>query len=219
MTTIPIPDILLRIALSMVLGGVIGFERERDNQPAGLRTHMILVIGACLAMILSINIGVVSQTDPGRIAAQVISGIGFLGAGAILRFGFNVKGLTTATTLWTMAIVGLVIGAGYYWIAIITTIIMLIVLAALNVIEKNYVRVNVIRNIVIDLQDRKSVLRDLRETIYKLTDKVMAFSVQKNIKSKRLRLELTARFKNSEKLEHLIEEISKIEGVRALKIE
>ncbi len=219
MTTIPIPDILLRIALSMVLGGVIGFERERDNQPAGLRTHMILVIGACLAMILSINIGVVSQTDPGRIAAQVISGIGFLGAGAILRFGFNVKGLTTATTLWTMAIVGLVIGAGYYWIAIITTIIMLIVLAALNVIEKNYVRVNVIRNIVIDLQDRKSVLRDLRETIYKLTDKVMAFSVQKNIKSKRLRLELTARFKNSEKLERLIEEISKIEGVRALKIE
>ena len=219
MTTIPIPDILLRIALSMVLGGVIGFERERDNQPAGLRTHMILVIGACLAMILSINIGAVSHTDPGRIAAQVISGIGFLGAGAILRFGFNVKGLTTATTLWTMAIVGLVIGAGYYWIAIITTIIMLIVLAALNVIEKNYVRVNVIRNIVIDLQDRKSVLRDLRETIYKLTDKVMAFSVQKNIKSKRLRLELTARFKNSEKLEHLIEEISKIEGVRALKIE
>ena len=219
MTTIPIPDILLRIALSMVLGGVIGFERERDNQPAGLRTHMILVIGACLAMILSINIGAVSHTDPGRIAAQVISGIGFLGAGAILRFGFNVKGLTTATTLWTMAIVGLVIGAGYYWIAIITTIIMLIVLAALNVIEKNYVRVNVIRNIVIDLQDRKSVLRDLRETIYKLTDKVMSFSVQKNIKSKRLRLELTARFKNSEKLEHLIEEISKIEGVRALKIE
>lgn len=219
MTTIPIPDILLRIALSMVLGGVIGFERERDNQPAGLRTHMILVIGACLAMILSINIGAVSHTDPGRIAAQVISGIGFLGAGAILRFGFNVKGLTTATTLWTMAIVGLVIGAGYYWIAIITTIIMLIVLAALNVIEKNYVRVNVIRNIVIDLQDRKSVLRDLRETVYKLTDKVMAFSVQKNIKSKRLRLELTARFKNSEKLEHLIEEISKIEGVRALKIE
>ena len=219
MTTIPIPDILLRIALSMVLGGVIGFERERDNQPAGLRTHMILVIGACLAMILSINIGAVSHTDPGRIAAQVISGIGFLGAGAILRFGFNVKGLTTATTLWTMAIVGLVIGAGYYWIAIITTIIMLIVLAALNVIEKNYVRVNVIRNIVIDLQDRKSVLRDLRETVYKLTDKVMAFSVQKNIKSKRLRLELTARFKNSEKLEHLIEEISRIEGVRALKIE
>ena len=219
MTTIPIPDILLRIALSMVLGGVIGFERERDNQPAGLRTHMILVIGACLAMILSINIGAVSHTDPGRIAAQVISGIGFLGAGAILRFGFNVKGLTTATTLWTVAIVGLVIGAGYYWIAIITTIIMLIVLAALNVIEKNYVRVNVIRNIVIDLQDRKSVLRDLRETIYKLTDKVMAFSVQKNIKSKRLRLELTARFKNSEKLEHLIEEISRIEGVRALKIE
>jgi putative Mg2+ transporter-C (MgtC) family protein len=219
MTTIPLTEILLRIGLSMVLGGVIGFERERDNQPAGLRTHMILVIGACLAMILSINIGAVSDTDPGRIAAQVISGIGFLGAGAILRYGFNVRGLTTATTLWTMAIVGLVLGAGYYWIAIITTAIMLIVLTAVDVIEKKHVRVNIVRNIVVDLHDRKSVIRDVRKTIYKLTDKVMAFSIQKSIKNKHLRLELTARFKNSEKLENLIEVVSKIDGVRTLKID
>lgn len=155
MTVIPFNEILLRIGLSLVLGGVIGFERERDNQPAGLRTHMILVIGACLAMILSINMGVISGNDPARIAAQVISGIGFLGAGAILRYGFNVKGLTTATTLWTMAIVGLVLGAGYYWVAIISTVLMLIVLAVLDQIVKNHVRVNVVRNIVVDLHDRK----------------------------------------------------------------
>lgn len=219
MTTIPIPDILLRIALSMVLGGVIGFERERDNQPAGLRTHMILVIGACLAMILSINIGAESGTDPGRIAAQVISGIGFLGAGAILRYGFNVRGLTTATTLWTMAIVGLVIGAGYYWIAVITTVIMLIVLAFVNVIENKHVRVNLVRHIVVDIHGRKSVTREVRKTIHDLAEYVMAFSIQRNIKNKHLRLEVTARFKNNEKVETLIEEVSKIDGVRALKIE
>ncbi|MGI6259216.1 MAG: MgtC/SapB family protein [Anaerolineaceae bacterium] len=219
MTVIPFNEILLRIGLSLVLGGVIGFERERDNQPAGLRTHMILVIGACLAMILSINMGVISGNDPARIAAQVISGIGFLGAGAILRYGFNVKGLTTATTLWTMAIVGLVLGAGYYWVAIISTVVMLVVLAALDQIEKKHVRVNVVRNIVVDLHDRKSVLREVRKTIQSLTEKVMAYSIQKSVKNKHLRLELTARFKNREKLETLVEELSEIDGVRALKIE
>jgi putative Mg2+ transporter-C (MgtC) family protein len=219
MTVIPFNEILLRIGLSLVLGGVIGFERERDNQPAGLRTHMILVIGACLAMILSINMGVISGNDPARIAAQVISGIGFLGAGAILRYGFNVKGLTTATTLWTMAIVGLVLGAGYYWVAIISTVLMLIVLAVLDQIEKNHVRVNVVRNIVVDLHDRKSVIREVRKTIQSLADKVMAYSIQKSVKNKHLRLEVTARFKNREKLEDLVEELSEIDGVRALKIE
>jgi len=101
---------LLRLAVSMLLGGAIGFERERDSQPAGLRTHMILILGSCLAMILSINIGIKNGTDPTRMAAQVISGVGFLGAGAILRSGFNVKGLTTATTVWTTAIIGLAVG-------------------------------------------------------------------------------------------------------------
>lgn len=219
METIPLTEILIRIGLATLLGGVIGFERERDNQPAGLRTHMILVIGACLAMILSINIGVMADTDPGRIAAQVISGIGFLGAGAIMRYGFNVKGLTTATTLWTMAIVGLVLGAGYYWVAIITTVVMLIVLAVLDVIEKRFVRINIIRNIVVDLHDRKGVLREVRKTMQRIADRVLAFSVQKSVKNKHLRVEVTARFNRSEKLETLVEEISEIEGVRALKIE
>ena len=80
MQIIQITDMLLRVGLSMVLGGIIGFERERDNQPAGLRTHMILVVGACLAMKLSINIAVTAGSDPARLAAQVVSGIGFLGA-------------------------------------------------------------------------------------------------------------------------------------------
>ena len=116
---ISVGEMLLRLAVSMLLGGAIGFERERDSQPAGLRTHMILILGSCLAMILSINIGIKNGTDPTRMAAQVISGVGFLGAGAILRSGFNVKGsplplpsgpprllvwrLATATTGWAFS--------------------------------------------------------------------------------------------------------------------
>lgn len=219
MTATPLPEILLRIGLSMLLGGVIGFERERDNQPAGLRTHIILVLGSCLAMILSIEIAHRANTDPARLAAQVISGIGFLGAGAILRYGFNVKGLTTATTLWTMAIVGLVLGAGYTWVAVITTALMLIVLSLLNVIEKRFVRINIVRNMVINLHDGKGVIREVRKTVQRLADKVLAFSVQKSVKNNQIRLDVTARFNRGEKLENLVEEISEIEGVRSLKIE
>ncbi len=219
MTATPLPEILLRIGLSMLLGGVIGFERERDNQPAGLRTHIILVLGSCLAMILSIEIAHRANTDPARLAAQVISGIGFLGAGAILRYGFNVKGLTTATTLWTMAIVGLVLGAGYIWVAVITTALMLIVLSLLNVIEKRFVRINIVRNMVINLHDGKGVIREVRKTVQRLADKVLAFSVQKSVKNNQIRLDVTARFNRGEKLENLVEEISEIEGVRSLKIE
>ncbi len=219
MQEISLTDMLLRIGLSLVLGGIIGFERERDSQPAGLRTHMILVVGACLAMMLSINIASLADTDPTRLAAQVVSGIGFLGAGAILRSGFNVKGLTTATTLWTMAIVGLVVGAGYFAIAAITTVVIMIVLSVLDVIEKRFVRINVIRNITVEVHDHKGVIREVRKTIAHVADQVITFSVQKSLKSKTLRLEIVARFNRSDKLETLVEQISEIEGVKVFKIE
>ena len=219
MQEISLTDMLLRIGLSLVLGGIIGFERERDSQPAGLRTHMILVVGACLAMMLSINIASIADTDPTRLAAQVVSGIGFLGAGAILRSGFNVKGLTTATTLWTMAIVGLVVGAGYFAIAAITTVVIMIVLSVLDVIEKRFVRINVIRNITVEVHDHKGVIREVRKTIAHVADQVITFSVQKSLKSKTLRLEIVARFNRSDKLETLVEQISEIEGVKVFKIE
>jgi putative Mg2+ transporter-C (MgtC) family protein len=219
MEEIEFTQILLRMGLSLVLGGIIGFERERDSQPAGLRTHMILVVGACLTMILSINMAAQTGTEPARLAAQVVSGIGFLGAGAILRYGYNVKGLTTATTLWTMAIVGMSVGMGYYLVATITTVVIMAVLSVLEVLEKKFVRINVIRNIVVDVHDRKGVIREVRKTIGQIADQLLDFSVQKSIKNKHLRIEIAARFNRSEKVENMVEQISAIDGVRALKIE
>lgn len=220
MEEIEFTQILLRMGLSLVLGGIIGFERERDSQPAGLRTHMILVVGACLTMILSINIAVLTGSEePARMAAQVVSGIGFLGAGAILRYGFNVKGLTTATTLWTMAIVGMAVGMGYYLVATITTVVIMAVLSALEILEKKFVRVNIIRNIIVDVHDRKGIIREVRKTIGQIADQLLDFSVQKSVKNKHLRIEIAARFNRSEKIENMVEQISAIDGVRALKIE
>jgi len=219
MTEIPWYEIFLRLAVALIAGGAIGFERERDSQPAGLRTHMILALGAALVMILSINIAVEFGSDPARLAAQVVLGIGFFGAGAILRFGFNVKGLTTASTLWTTAMVGMAIGYGYYLVALFAVVIMLIVLTLVERFEKKFVRVNIMRTVVIDVHDREGILREVRKTMTKLADSIIAFNVQKSVKNKNMRLEIIARFNRSEKLEDMMEVISSIEGVRGIKIE
>ncbi len=217
--TTPVLDILLRLGLALILGGVVGFERERDSQPAGLRTHMILVLGACLAAIISEEMGARFGSDPTRLAAQVISGIGFLGVGAILRFGFNIKGLTTATTLWTMAIVGLAVGFGYYLLGALTTVFMIIILTIMNVIEKKFVRINLIRNIVVDVDYQDGIIRTVRKAISNIAEKVVSFSVRKSVRSSRLRLTIVAQFRRSESVEDLVELLSKIEGLRSIKID
>ena len=106
-------ELLARLLLAAVLGGAIGAERELNDQAAGLRTHMLLTIGACLFTLISAY-GFGGRTDPSRIAAQIVTGIGFLGGGAIVRHGLTVKGVTTAASIWATASVGVAIGAGSY---------------------------------------------------------------------------------------------------------
>lgn len=217
-------QIIIRILVGAILGALVGLERERHDQPAGLRTHMILVIGATLAMVLSVNVGYLyarpgTPSDPARLAAQVISGIGFLGAGAILRYGLSVKGLTTATSLWTMAIVGMAVGAGYYLIGIVSTALMLIVLSLVNVVENRFLRTSVSRFITIEATYHKGGVRSIRKMIQSFSDSISSFNIQKNVKSKRLRIQVVARISRNQHLEELIEAISDIEGVRNLKVE
>jgi putative Mg2+ transporter-C (MgtC) family protein len=210
---------LLRLAVSMLLGGAIGFERERDSQPAGLRTHMILILGSCLAMILSINIGIKNGTDPTRMAAQVISGVGFLGAGAILRSGFNVKGLTTATTVWTTAIIGLAVGYGYYWVGVFTTVLVLVVLTLVSIFERKFIRRNILRIVKVDAADNPHIFRNVRKEISRNTDEILSYKTQRSLKSGHVRVEFLIRLDTNEKIEDLMETISKIDGVRNIRIE
>ncbi len=134
---IPELNILLKLVLAVIFGGLIGWEREIHERPAGFRTHILVCMGATLIMIISQNIhdyyGVAA--DPGRIAAQVVSGIGFLGAGTIIREGATVKGLTTAASLWAVAGVGLAVGAGLYFGAFFASIIIFASLWLLSQIE------------------------------------------------------------------------------------
>jgi putative Mg2+ transporter-C (MgtC) family protein len=130
-------DIVIRLCLAFAGGGIIGFERSYRRQVAGLRTHILIALGAASLMLLSIWIpqNFSERGDPGRIAAQVVSGIGFLGAGAIIRLGSNIKGLTTAASLWLTAAIGLTIGAGMYITAITAEILALVTLFVLHKVE------------------------------------------------------------------------------------
>lgn len=137
-------EVAARLLMAMVLGGVIGFEREIDNRPAGFRTHTLVCVGSTLVMLTSQYLfeaysGIVNL-DPARLGAQVISGIGFLGAGTIIKYGPHVRGLTTAASLWVVACVGLAIGAGFYWGAITATVLVYITLILLKKVEKIFVR-------------------------------------------------------------------------------
>lgn len=179
-------EIVLRLGIAAVLGMLVGFERERQNQPAGLRTHTILAIGSCLAMTISINMAIqfVPQGfagDPARLAAQVVSGIGFLGAGAILRYGTNVKGLTTATSLWTIAIVGLAVGAGHYFAGVATTAMLLIILSLLNVLEKKLIRVYETITLSVTAHDNPGMVEDLLAILKQLKKKILSVSIDSNV--------------------------------------
>lgn len=137
-------EIIKRLLLATIIGGLIGVEREVNNRPAGLRTHILVTLGASLIMLVSIdglyrvNDGTVELSDPYRLAAQVVSGIGFLGAGTIMRTGNSINGLTTAASLWVSAGIGLAIGTGYYLGAIVTGVIVLIVLMSLGFFEQRF---------------------------------------------------------------------------------
>lgn len=131
---------LIRILLSALLGGLIGTEREIHGCAAGLRTHILVCVGSTLFMMTSIvvavNYGHVGETDPSRIAAGVVTGIGFLGAGAIIRYGASIRGLTTAASIWAVAAIGLSIGAAMYEAAVMTTVVSLAVLILSRVEER-----------------------------------------------------------------------------------
>ncbi|MDR6406604.1 MULTISPECIES: MgtC/SapB family protein [Chryseobacterium] len=124
---------LLLIFISVVLGILIGAEREYRNKSAGLRTFILICFGSCLFTILSIKIGV---DDPDRIAANIITGIGFLGAGVIFKGDNKIDGITTATTIWATASIGMAVGSGYVYLALLGTILVLLVLSSLTVFEK-----------------------------------------------------------------------------------
>jgi putative Mg2+ transporter-C (MgtC) family protein len=129
-------NLALRLTVGLVLGAIIGFERELHRQPAGFRTHSLVSLGAALFTVVSAFGFAGSTVDPTRIAAQIVSGIGFIGAGTILQYRGHIRGLTTAASLWSVAAIGTAAGAGLFVVAITGTILILVVLSLLDQVEE-----------------------------------------------------------------------------------
>jgi len=220
---IPDMEIVIRLGIAALLGMLVGFERERQNQPAGLRTHTILAIGSCLAMTISINMAfqfmpLINTSDPARLAAQVVSGIGFLGAGAILRYGTNVKGLTTATSLWTIAMVGLAVGAGHYFAGLATTAMLLVILVLLNVIEKKMIKVYETITLSVTAENNPTLVEDLLALFKQMKKKVLSVSVDSDISGNDQTVNLIMKTLENDPMDDIREGLKSVKGVTRYKL-
>lgn len=199
-----LPDILnshviFRLIFAFLLGALIGFERDVHGRPAGLRTNILVSIGACTFMILSFYASAIvpgnNSGDPTRIAAQIITGIGFIGAGSIIKHGFSIKGLTTAASLWISAAIGMCCGASYVELGIFTTVLAIITLQVLDIFERiiprNYYRILKIvtasetdfRKIIDFLADRKLKIHNI-DHVYDFENSKLLLTFALGIKSR-----------------------------------
>lgn len=221
---VTVNEFIIRILLAAVLGGIVGFERERQHQPTGLRTLMILTIGSALAMMVSSSVAIQfrelgASGDPGHIAAQVVTGVGFLGAGAILHYGVNVKGLTTATSLWTMAIIGLAVGSGYYLFGIFTTLLVLVILVILNIVEKRYIKVYSDLSLSVKAIDHPGIIEEITKLLGDRGSVVNVSTVSKNLADNNISISFTLRTLDANLLDTLVGRLSSVQGIIKFKVE
>lgn len=153
-------SVILRIFLAMLLGGLIGMEREKSKRPAGFRTHILVCVGSCMTALVGLFVWneMGNVTDPVRISAQVISGIGFLGVGTILvKEHDHITGLTTAAGLWTTAVIGIACGYGFYIVSLVGTFVVTVTSAILFKLETGSRRRNRVRSIYLEIEGTKQV--------------------------------------------------------------
>ena len=180
--TEPFSSYLVRLVIALLIGGAIGLEREFKGKPAGMRTNMLICIGSCLIMILSIEIARSAPRigDPGRIAAQVVTGIGFLGAGTIMRSRFHVVGLTTAATIWALSALGLAIGAGYILLAVFGAFLITATLVVIGYIEAKLATKRSYHLLQVTFDRREGVLGDIAAAFESLRVEREAIEVSKS---------------------------------------
>lgn len=211
-------EFILRLVLSGFLAGFIGLERESHGRPAGLRTHILVSVGSCLIMLISIYgfLGPANR-DPARLAAQVISGIGFLGAGTIMREGITVKGLTTAASLWVVSGIGLAVGTGFYFIACITTLIAVLTLIFLEPLERKLFRVHAY-HLIVELGDDLSRLPEITQSLTHSGFELNHLEFDFDEKNHKTVLELIV--SNNRKMDRnrVILELAKIKGIQRLNL-
>ncbi len=217
---------IIRLLLASLLGAIIGLERELHGRPAGFRTHLLVSLGSCLFVVTSIEfyrlfgnfsgsgpVGV----DPARIAAQVVSGIGFLGAGAIIREKASVRGLTTAACLWVAAAIGVACGVGLFTIASVVTVISLASLLFLKKIEQKlhkdtYVSIKIVSN------DTEDIMQTIGNLFEGCQMQVHSIRLEKDVEAKQLSVEYDVKYTSRAVACKLVDLIGAVEGVRKVSL-
>ena len=210
-----------RLCLAGLLGGLVGLEREMHHQPAGLRTHMIVALGSCLIMLVSLQMSDLSpgRSDPGRIAAQVVAGVGFLGAGAIMRSGLSVRGLTTAACLWTTAAIGLAVGSGYWRAALVTTFLTLVATVFFQKVERKFSKGKAVRRFIVHAKDSATLVSRLEEVMNRAGIGIQEVDLQRDLLEKKLQVSITAVCPENVDMDRLSREFSALQDVEKVEID
>ena len=210
-------QIILRIIMAGILGGLIGLERESLNKSAGFRTHILVCVGSALIMIVSQDLYLLyrgtTNIDPGRIAAQVVSGIGFLGAGTILREGATVKGLTTAASLWVVAGVGLAVGSGFYFPALVTTGVIFLALIYLGKVERLITGMSNVAVFLVTAENRPGQLGRVGSYLGERGLLILNIQMKQLSDDSRVMFEIDAKLPPKAAINEIMYELSDIPGV------
>ena len=204
-------ELLGRLLLAAVLGGAVGTERELADQPAGLRTHMLLTIGACLFTLVSAY-GFGGPADPSRLAAQIVTGIGFLGGGAIVRHGLTVRGVTTAASIWATASIGVAVGAGRYLLAVGGTVLVVGTLFGLRALRDRLQSWSVSREEFVLSTSAGFDVELIAELARR--EQVAIRGLEREDAAGRSRIVLVAKLPPRYRPERLIDALTRLDGVR-----
>jgi len=213
-------EIIFKLTLACILGGLIGLERESLSRPAGFRTYTLVCVGSTLAMIVSLDMYFQFyrsvNADPGRIAAQVVSGIGFLGAGTIMKEGPTVRGLTTAAGLWGVACIGLAVGAGMYLPAIVTTILILFVLIYFAKVEQHFTGMRVYKGLLMVVIDGPGQVGNIGSILGQLGVLIKNISLNRQESDNLLEIELLLELPSELTIEQVVKELSGVKGLQSI---
>lgn len=205
---------LLKILLAAVLGGMIGLEREISNKEAGLRTNILIAVGSCLVTILSFKFTEISQNaDPSRLASQIITGVGFLGAGAIIQARHAVQGLTTAATIWTVGAIGIAVGIGLYLVAFLVTVFIIAILGSFKMISSYFEYDKKLFSYILVIEESAMILIEIKKIIVDAGIKHLSSKLIKADQGYKIEIILTATENKNKKF---IEKVMELSGVKEI---
>ena len=209
-------EVVKRVVLSTALAGVIGFERERHGRAAGFRTHILVSVGSCLVMLTGLylmeTLAGGAAVDPTRMASQVVSGIGFLGAGTILQFRASVRGLTTAASLWAVAGIGLAVGAGFFSGAVATTVAVIVALFALSSLERA-MRREWYQVLVVEAGASAETLTKIRQVLSEYDVEIQDFDVTPGQQPSTSRLQLRVKLLSHRYQGDILQDLKRLEQI------